>query len=155
MLFSLIAHIPSVKLFIASFLAGLVAKNASVTSSDPSRIIKCTTISALNTIVHVESRKRFVKTLKTSATPCSPVWVDMRICSMYLDFGAASCFGSVNETDGGADRTYHLDLGCTLDGLFPARRHGSSSKNNASDPGTIEENIFAEASQHSASRASC
>lgn len=52
-------------------------------------------MSALNTIVHAESRSRSCSVRKTSATPASPVRVATRICSMYLDFGAASCANPV------------------------------------------------------------
>jgi hypothetical protein len=61
-----------------------LAKYASVTSDDPSLIMRCTVIKLLNTTVHVESRNRFCKARKTSATPASPECVAIRICSMYL-----------------------------------------------------------------------
>lgn len=49
------------------------------------------TMRALKTIVHVESRSRSWSVRNISATPASPVWVATRMCSMYLDLGAASC----------------------------------------------------------------
>lgn len=83
-------HVPSVNELIASFLVGLSAKYFKVTSGSPSRIIRCTMIKLLKTMVHVESRRRFVRARKISATPASPAWVATRMCSTYLDFGAAS-----------------------------------------------------------------
>ena len=65
-------NIPSVKLLMASFRAGLFDKYLNVTLGSPSLIMKCTIISDLNTIVQVESLKRFCSTRNTSATPCSP-----------------------------------------------------------------------------------
>ena len=56
-------------------------------------------MSALKTIVHVESRNRFCSARNISATPASPAWVAMRICSTYLALGGASCFHEVNEID--------------------------------------------------------
>jgi len=82
--------IPSVKLLIASLRCGCCARNLSVTSGSPSRIMRWTIMRALKTIVHVESRNLFVRALKISATPASPAWVAIRICSTYLDLGAAS-----------------------------------------------------------------
>lgn len=66
------------------------ARYLSVTLGSPSRIIKWTMISALNTIVHVESRSLFCIALNISATPASPAWVATRMCSTYLAFGAAN-----------------------------------------------------------------
>lgn len=84
--------IPSEKLLMASmFLCD--ARNANVTSGEPSRIIKCTVMRLLKTTVHVESRRRFCSDRKTSATPCSPECVAMRICSMYFVFGGAGWYG--------------------------------------------------------------
>lgn len=74
----------------ASFLWGFCARYFKVTSGSPSRIIRCTMIRLLNTMVQVESRNRFVRARKISATPASPAWVATRMCSTYLDFGAAS-----------------------------------------------------------------
>ncbi len=82
--------VPSEKLLIASF-EGESARYLSVTFGSPSRIMRCTMISDLKTIVHVESRNRFCKARKISATPASPAWVATRICSTYLAFGGASC----------------------------------------------------------------
>ena len=87
----LFQHVPSVNELMASFLCGFCARYFKVTSGSPSRIIRCTTIRLLNTIVHVESRNRFVRARKISATPASPACVATRMCSIYLDFGAASC----------------------------------------------------------------
>lgn len=56
-------------------------------------------MSALNTIVHVESRSRFCNARKISATPASPAWVATRICSTYFALGGASCFHEINEID--------------------------------------------------------
>ena len=47
-------------------------------------------MSALKTIVHVESLSLFCNALNISATPASPACVATRICSTYLAFGAAS-----------------------------------------------------------------
>ena len=63
--------VPSEKLLIASF-EGESARNLSVTFGSPSRTMRCTMISDLNTIVQVESRNRFCKARKISATPASP-----------------------------------------------------------------------------------
>ena len=65
--------------------------NFSVTLGSPSRIMRCTIISDLKTIVHVESLRRFVKVEKIAATPSSPAWVATRMCSTYLALGGASC----------------------------------------------------------------
>jgi hypothetical protein len=59
-------NIPSVKLLMASLLWGFWARYLS------------------------ESRSRFVRARKISATPASPAWVATRMCSTYLDLGAAS-----------------------------------------------------------------
>src|ERR1700760_3878058 len=80
----------------ANLRCGLFARYFKVISSWPSRSMRCTTMRALNTMVHVESRNRFCNARKTSATPASPECVAIRICSMYLDLGAASLKG-VNE----------------------------------------------------------
>jgi hypothetical protein len=80
---------PSVKVLMAS-LFGDSATYLSVTSGCPSLIIICTTISDLNTIVHVESRSRSCNVRKTSATPDSPPFVADKMGSMYFDFGAAN-----------------------------------------------------------------
>jgi hypothetical protein len=76
----------------------------SVVSGAPSRIIRCTTIKDLKTIVHVESRNRSWSTRKTSATPDSPPCVEERIDSMYFDFGAAN-YRNKSDMD-------HEVLGC-------------------------------------------
>jgi hypothetical protein len=83
-------NIPSVNELIASFRCGFCARYLRVTSGSPSRIMRCTMIKLLKTMVHVESRNRFVRARKISATPASPAWVATRICSTYFDFGAAS-----------------------------------------------------------------
>ena len=82
-----IAHVPSVKVLIESF-DGESDMYFKVTFGAPSRIIRCTTIRDLKTIVHVESRSRYWRVRKTSATPASPLCVERRIRSTYL--GAAS-----------------------------------------------------------------
>lgn len=69
-----------------------------VTSCEPSRIIKCTVIKLLNTTVHVESRSRFCKERKTSATPASPECVAIRMCSIYFVFGGAAYSGQLVVT---------------------------------------------------------
>ena len=83
-------YVPSEKLLMAT-LVGDSDRNLSVTFGSPSLIIRCTIISPLKTIVHVESRNRCVRVRKTSATPASPAWVATRRCSTYFDLGAASC----------------------------------------------------------------
>ena len=88
MLYSL--DVPSEKLLMASF-EGDSATYFSVTLGSPSRIMRCTMMSDLKTIVHVESRRRFCRARKISATPASPVWVATRMCSTYLALGGASC----------------------------------------------------------------
>lgn len=87
--------LPSEKLLIASF-EGVSAKNFNVTFGSPSRIIRCTMISDLKTIVHVESLNLFCKARKTSATPASPACVATNICSTYLDLGAASYLQAIS-----------------------------------------------------------
>lgn len=47
-------------------------------------------INDLKTMVHVESRSRFWSARNISATPASPAWVAIRMCSTYLALGAAS-----------------------------------------------------------------
>jgi len=71
-------------------LFGASAIYLKVASGCPSLTIRCTTISDLKTIVHVESLKRICKVRKTSATPESPPFVADRIGSMYFDLGAAN-----------------------------------------------------------------
>ena len=88
--------VPSEKLLIASF-DGESATYLSVTFGSPSLIIKCTMIRALNTIVHVESLKRFCRVRNISATPASPAWVATRICSTYLALGGASYFNNISK----------------------------------------------------------
>lgn len=83
-------NLPSEKLLIASIFLCLDRKS-SVTSGEPSLIMKWTVIKLLNTTVHVESLKRFCSDRKTSATPYSPEWVATRMCSMYFVFGGAAC----------------------------------------------------------------
>lgn len=83
------SYIPSEKLLIA-ILDGASPKDFNVTFGSPSLIIRCTIMSALNTIVHVESRNLCCRVLNTSATPASPAWVATSMCSTYLDLGAAS-----------------------------------------------------------------
>ena len=73
-------------------LKGNSATYFSVTLGSPSRIMRCTIISALKTIVHVESLRRFCRVRNISATPASPAWVATRMCSTYLALGGASCF---------------------------------------------------------------
>lgn len=83
-------YVPSEKLLIATF-DGDSDRNLNVTFGAPSLIIRCTMMSPLKTIVHVESRSRCVNVRKTSATPASPACVATRRCSTYFDLGAASC----------------------------------------------------------------
>lgn len=64
----------------------------SATLGSPSRIMRCTMMSDLKTIVHVESLRRFCKARKISATPASPACVATRMCSTYLALGGASFF---------------------------------------------------------------
>lgn len=54
-------------------------------------------MSDLKTMVHVESLKRFCRVLKISATPASPAWVAMRMCSTYLALGGAGYFHVVSK----------------------------------------------------------
>ena len=82
----------------ASF-EGESAKYFKVTLGSPSLIMRWTMMSALNTIVHVESRSRFCNARKISATPASPACVATRMCSTYLALGGASCFHEINEID--------------------------------------------------------
>jgi hypothetical protein len=82
-------NVPSEKLLIASIFLCL-ARKSNVTSLEPSLIIRCTVMRLLNTTVHVESRRRFCNDRNTSATPYSPEWVAIRICSMYFVFGGAA-----------------------------------------------------------------
>jgi len=98
-----IQDIPSAKWFVASRRCGFWARYLSVTSGSPSRIIRCTMIRLLKTMVHVESRRRFVSARKISATPASPACVATRMCSTYFDLGAASCTRiSLQSLAGGA-----------------------------------------------------
>jgi len=96
-------------------------------------------IRLLKTMVHVESRRRLVRARNISATPASPACVATKICSTYLDFGAASytcvsvglswtlgrvhCVALRRELE----RTAHayLDLGAAFDALFKGARHVS------------------------------
>lgn len=63
---------------------------ASVTSAEPSLIIRCTVIRLLKTTVHVESLRRCCSALNTSPTPASSECVAMSMCSMYFVFGGAA-----------------------------------------------------------------
>lgn len=83
------SYVPSEKPPIAS-LEGESARYLSVTLGSPSRIIRWTMMSALNTIVQVESRNLFCIALKISATPASPACVATSMCSTYLALGAAN-----------------------------------------------------------------
>lgn len=89
-------NVPSEKLLIASF-EGDSAKNFRVTFGSPSRIMRCTTIRDLNTIVHVESLSLFCKVRNISATPASPACVATKMCSIYFDLGAASYLYAVSR----------------------------------------------------------
>ena len=68
---------------------------------------------------------------KISATPASPVCVATRICSTYLDLGAASWSKEVVLSAGDftvgernvADPVSYLDLGPAFDGLFKGTGH--------------------------------
>jgi hypothetical protein len=71
---------------------------------------------ALNTIVHVESRKRRVRVRKTSATPASPPFAALSIASTYFDFGAASC-SCLSACSYVWDYSPDLDLCCALHNL--------------------------------------
>lgn len=127
--------VPSVNELIANFRCGFCARYLSVTSGSPSLIMRCTIIKLLKTMVHVESRSRFVRALKISATPASPAWVATSICSTYLDFGAASytwvlagnSYGPLRSvmrmrtTEGRAQP--YLDLGAALDALLEGACH--------------------------------
>ena len=53
-------------------LDGDSAKYFRVTLDSPSRIMRCTMMSDLKTMVHVESRSLFCNARKISATPASP-----------------------------------------------------------------------------------
>lgn len=129
-------HEPSVKLLMASTFRCL-DRNANVTSGDPSRIIRCTVIKLLKTMVHVESCNRYWSARKTSPIPASPEWVATRMCSIYFVFGGAFCetkkelASSKRPTGEGcpglepAVRAY-LYLGRALDGLLEGARHCSS-----------------------------
>jgi hypothetical protein len=89
-------------------------------------------IRLLNTIVHVESRNRLVRARKISATPASPACVATRMCSTYLDFGAASCVYALARRN---EQTSHctsscrtaqyLDLRPALHALLEGTRHGA------------------------------
>ena len=83
-------NVPSVKLLMANILR-CRAKNSSVASGSPSRIIMWTVMRPLKTTVHVESRRRNCRARKTSEIPASPECVATRMCSMYLVFGGAAC----------------------------------------------------------------
>lgn len=119
-------HIPSEKLLIAS-LEGDSAKNFNVTLGSPSRIIRCTMMSDLKTIVHVESLNRFCNARNISATPASPACVATNMCSTYLDLGAASYLRLLVRRD-----TLRwvscpcLDLRCPLHRFFKRAWHVSS-----------------------------
>lgn len=93
-----------------------------MTSLCPFLIIKWTTISDLNTIVHVESRIRSWRVRKTSATPASPVRVAMRICSTYLSFGTANCALNQYKSVKKISRA-DLEFGGSFDGLFECVGH--------------------------------
>lgn len=128
--------VPSVKWLMASFLCGFCARNLSVTSGSPSLIMRCTMIKLLKTMVHVESRRRLVRARKISATPASPACVATRMCSTYLDLGAASytaksvdCNGASNveaTVNHGTLRRARtcLDLGAALYTLLKGAGHG-------------------------------
>lgn len=90
------SDLPSEKLLMAT-LRGLSARYSSVAFSAPSRIIICKTMRDLKTIVHVESRNRNCRVRKISPTPASPLRVATRMCSMYFDFGGASCEVSTSQ----------------------------------------------------------
>lgn len=80
-------------------------------------------------MVHVESRRRFVRARKISPTPASPAWVATRMCSTYLDFGAASCRrGALAGVARAAHGDAHLDLGPALDRLLKGAGHGSCAR---------------------------
>jgi len=100
----------------------------SVTLGSPSLIIRCVTIRALKTIVHVESRSLCCSVRNISATPASPAWVATRMCSMYFDFGAASCqIELAYATD--FLKTLELSdllLGPALHGFFERSGHGDT-----------------------------
>ena len=68
---------------------------------------------------------------KISATPASPVCVATRICSTYLDFGAASWSKELvssaadvaREERHVADSVSYLDLGAAFDRLLKGTGH--------------------------------
>ena len=108
----------------ASFRCGFWARYLSVTSGSPSRIMRCTIIKLLKTMVHVESRRRLVRARKISATPASPACVATRICSTYLDFGAASCaYELVNRSVRAKLSAAYLYFRRALDTLLERARH--------------------------------
>lgn len=76
-----------------------LARYASVTSGDPSLIIRCTVIRLLKTTVHVESLSRCCRDRKTSPTPASSECVAMRMCSMYFVLGGAACKQNSRQRD--------------------------------------------------------
>lgn len=63
-------------------------------------------IKLLNTTVHVESRRRFCKARKISATPASPECVAIRMCSMYLCKSQLFAYWRIVRLDG-----LYLDFG--------------------------------------------
>ena len=83
--------IPSVIVFVANMVRGEEDMYLSVASLSPSLIMRCTTTSALNAMVHVESLNRCCRVRKISATPASPERVPRRMCSTYFDLGGANC----------------------------------------------------------------
>lgn len=132
---------PSEKTLTASMFLCL-PRYASVTSGEPSLIIRCTVIKLLKTTVHVESRSRCCNALNTSPTPASPACVATRICSMYFVLGGAAyergevgsrsvtCFSLAAPSDWGQrgrcrrrNRQTHLYLGRAFHGLLKRARH--------------------------------
>lgn len=113
-----------------------LARKASVTSGEPSRIMRWTVMRLLSTTVHVVSRSLCCRARKTSPTPASPECVATRMCSMYFVLGGAF-WGQVRSAGARArvrlrgawspSIVSHLDLGRALDGLFEGARHGAGA----------------------------
>lgn len=117
--------IPSVNWLTASRVLGDCERYFNVTSFSPSLIIRCTMMSALKAMVHVESRSRFSSVRKTSARPASPECVASRMCSTYLALGGASCrrICVSDYTIRPFLLQAYLDLCSALDRLLERARH--------------------------------
>jgi hypothetical protein len=102
-----VGSLPSLMLLLIASIFRCFARYDNVTSGEPSLIIIWTVIRLLNTTVHVESRRRFCKTLNTSATPCSPECVAIKMCSMYL----CNNMGQLTDRGRGLVGGPYFDLG--------------------------------------------